>query len=130
MFIFPEPDKLNPPVLRLDNVDLGYNDEVELALSDVEIKTKDIEGWVVANEGLLTVALDVQITEDLKKEAVARELVNRIQNIRKDSNFEVTDNIVVDIENDELLAKAVEQFKEYIEKYIRIDINRSEKSKA
>lgn len=88
--------------------------EVELALSDVEIKTKDIEGWVVANEGLLTVALDVQITEDLKKEAVARELVNRIQNIRKDSNFEVTDNIVVDIENDELLAKAVEQFKEYI----------------
>ena len=88
--------------------------EIEIALSDVEIKTKDIEGWVVANEGLLTVALDVQITEDLQKEAVARELVNRIQNIRKDSDFEVTDNIIVELEEEDLLRKAVEQFKDYI----------------
>ena len=88
--------------------------EIEIALSDVEIKTKDIEGWVVANEGLLTVALDVQITEDLQKEAVARELVNRIQNIRKDSDFEVTDNIIVELEEEDLLKKAVDQFKDYI----------------
>ena len=88
--------------------------EIEIALSDVEIKTKDIEGWVVANEGLLTVALDVQITEDLQKEAVARELVNRIQNIRKDSDFEVTDNIIVELEEEDLLRKAVDQFKDYI----------------
>ena len=88
--------------------------EIELALTDVEITTKDIEGWVVANEGNLTVALDVTITEDLKKEAVARELVNRIQNIRKDSNFDVTDNIIVELQEEDLLKASCEQYKDYI----------------
>ena len=88
--------------------------EVELALTDVEITTKDIEGWVVASEGNLTVALDVTITEDLKKEAIARELVNRIQNIRKDSNFDVTDNIIVELQEEALLKASCEQYKDYI----------------
>lgn len=88
--------------------------EIELALTDVEITTKDIEGWVVANEGNLTVALDVTITEDLKKEAIARELVNRIQNIRKDSNFDVTDNIIVELQEEDLLKASCEQYKNYI----------------
>ena len=88
--------------------------EIELALTDVEITTKDIEGWVVANEGNLTVALDVTITEDLKKEAVARELVNRIQNIRKDSNFDVTDNIIVELQEEDLLKASCKQYKDYI----------------
>ncbi len=88
--------------------------EIELALTDVEITTKDIEGWVVASEGSLTVALDVTITEDLRKEAIARELVNRIQNIRKDSDFDVTDNIIVELQEDELLKASCEQYKDYI----------------
>ena len=64
-----------------------------LELADVEISSKDIEGWLVANDGNLTVALDVTITEALRKEGVARELVNRIQNARKDNRLEVTDKI-------------------------------------
>ncbi|MDO5760501.1 MAG: isoleucine--tRNA ligase [Bacteroidota bacterium] len=88
--------------------------EIEIAVNDVEITTKDIEGWVVATEGMLTVALDVTITQDLRKEAIARELVNRIQNIRKDNNFEVTDNITVELQADELLNSSCEQYKDYI----------------
>ena len=87
---------------------------VVLDLNDVEIATKDIEGWVVANEGTLTVALDVTITDALRKEAVSRELVNRIQNIRKEQDFEITDNINVVIENDDLLRDAVEMYRDYI----------------
>lgn len=90
------------------------NNEIELALSDVEITTKDIEGWVVASEGSLTVALDTTITRDLRLEAIARELVNRIQNIRKDSNFEVTDNISVELQEEEELRASCEQYKDYI----------------
>lgn len=90
------------------------NKEIELALSDVEITTKDIEGWVVATEGSLTVALDTTITRDLRLEAIARELVNRIQNIRKDSNFEVTDNISVELQEEEELRASCEQYKDYI----------------
>lgn len=88
--------------------------EIELALSDVEITTKDIEGWVVASEGSLTVALDTTITRDLRLEAIARELVNRIQNIRKDSDFEVTDNISVELQEEEELKASCEQYKDYI----------------
>src|SRR5574344_204296 len=89
-------------------------EDIIILNSDVEITTKDIEGWLVANEGNLTVALDITITDDLKKEAIAREVVNRIQNIRKDSNFEVTDNIIVEIEKEEMLEKAINQFHDYI----------------
>ncbi|BAO75818.1 isoleucine--tRNA ligase [Winogradskyella sp. PG-2] len=87
---------------------------ITLGLDDVEITSQDIEGWLVANEGALTVALDVTINEDLRKEGVARELVNRIQNLRKDSGFEVTDKIDVQIQNDEQVAAAIASNEDYI----------------
>jgi isoleucyl-tRNA synthetase len=68
---------------------------INLDFSDVEISSKDIEGWLVANEGAITVALDVTISEELRKEGVARELINRIQNARKDKGLEVTDRIKI-----------------------------------
>ncbi|MBR3829470.1 MAG: isoleucine--tRNA ligase [Bacteroidales bacterium] len=85
---------------------------VELLLSDVEIATQDIPGWVVANEGSLTVALDITLTQDLVDEGIARELVNRIQNIRKEG-FDVTDRIAVTLESGQWDA-AVERHREYI----------------
>ena len=88
--------------------------EIEIALTDVEIITQDIPGWVVANEDALTVALDTTITDDFRMEGISRELVNRIQNIRKESNFDVTDNIIVEIEQHNLLCPAVERFMDYI----------------
>jgi isoleucyl-tRNA synthetase len=69
--------------------------EITLTLEDVEITTKDIEGWVVAHESGTTVALDIHISEDLRSEGIARELINRIQNLRKSSGLEVTDRIVI-----------------------------------
>ena len=85
-----------------------------LDVLDVEISSKDIEGWLVANEGLLTVALDVTISEELHKEGVARELVNRIQNARKDTGLEVTDKIKLTVLNFENLQKSIADNKEYI----------------
>ena len=85
-----------------------------LELEDVEISSQDIEGWLVANEGMITVALDVTITEDLRKEGIARELVNRIQNLRKDSGFEVTDRIDVQLQKEDSIVKAVTSNMEYI----------------
>ena len=87
---------------------------INLEISDVEISSQDIEGWLVANQGAVTVALDVTITEALKAEGIARELVNRIQNLRKDSGFEVTDMIDVFILNNEFMDKAVQNNLEYI----------------
>ena len=87
---------------------------VELLLSDVEVITHDIPGWVVANEGALTVALDVTITQELKNEGIARELVNRIQNIRKDSDFAVTDKILVDLLSNPEWDTAVKLYMDYI----------------
>ncbi|AUS04744.1 isoleucine--tRNA ligase [Pseudotamlana carrageenivorans] len=87
---------------------------ITLERSDVEITSQDIEGWLVANEGALTVALDVTISDDLRKEGIARELINRIQNLRKDSGFEVTDNIAVKLLKDEQIVKAVEANVAYI----------------
>ena len=84
----------------------------EVLLSDVEIATQDIPGWVVANDGSLTVALDIQLTPELVDEGVARELVNRIQNIRKEG-FEVTDRIVVELQSGEW-DSAVERHRDYI----------------
>ena len=81
---------------------------------DVEITSQDIEGWLVANSGNITVALDITISDDLKKEGIARELVNRIQNIRKDSGFEVTDKIDVTLQKDGTVEEAVQQNIEYI----------------
>jgi isoleucyl-tRNA synthetase len=97
------------------NIILDINGKnIILELSDVEISSKDIEGWLVANEGLLTVALDVTITEDLRKEGIARELVNRIQNARKDSGLEVTDTIKLTVLNFENLQKSITENKAYI----------------
>jgi len=87
---------------------------ITLGLEDVEITSQDIEGWLVANEGSLTVALDVTISEDLQKEGIARELVNRIQNLRKDSGFEVTDRIDVILQKDEKIVDAVQTNLAYI----------------
>jgi isoleucyl-tRNA synthetase len=85
-----------------------------LTREDVDIMSEDIPGWLVASAGKLTVALDILVTEALKNEGIARELVNRIQKLRKDSNFEVTDKIVVLLEDDEYVKLAVSQYKAYI----------------
>lgn len=86
----------------------------EIELSDVEIMAEDIPGWQVTNMGNLTVALDVTITDELKQEGLSRELINRIQNLRKELNFEVTDRINVRLQNHNLVANAVRINKSYI----------------
>ena len=86
--------------------------DCEVLLSDVEIATQDIPGWVVANEGQLTVALDIQLSPELIDEGIARELVNRIQNIRKEG-FEVTDRVIIQLQSGEW-DNAVERHREYI----------------
>ena len=97
------------------NIDVVVNGKnITLELDDVEITSQDIEGWLVANEGSLTVALDVTISNDLRKEGIARELVNRIQNLRKDSGFEVTDKIDVILQKDKHIVNAVQTNIEYI----------------
>lgn len=97
------------------NISIKVNEKnITLDITDVEISSKDIEGWLVANEGSLTVALDVTITEELRKEGVARELVNRIQNARKDAGLEVTDTIKLTVLNFENLQHAINENKEYI----------------
>jgi isoleucyl-tRNA synthetase len=87
---------------------------ITLTLDDVIISSQDIEGWLVAHANGITVALDITITPELRNEGIARELVNRIQNIRKDSGFEVTDRIHVSIQNHPKLLEAVNQNIEYI----------------
>ncbi len=88
--------------------------DVILLAEDVEISTNDMPGWLVANNGNLTIALDVTITPELKQEGVARELINRIQNIRKDSGFEITDKIKVQVKRDDYVNDAVVNFRDYI----------------
>lgn len=88
--------------------------EYLIQLSDVEIIAEDIPGWQVTNLGNLTVALDVTVTDELKQEGLSRELINRIQNLRKELNFEVTDRITVTLQKDNLITSAAEQNKVYI----------------
>jgi isoleucyl-tRNA synthetase len=88
--------------------------EAVIEVSDVEIISEDIPGWLVANEGNLTVALDVTVTEELRREGIARELVNRIQNIRKSSGFEITDKIQITLSKNANTDEAVQQYNEYI----------------
>ncbi|RZK43564.1 MAG: isoleucine--tRNA ligase [Pedobacter sp.] len=90
------------------------NTAYTIQLSDVEIIAEDIPGWQVTNLGSLTVALDVSITEELKREGLSRELINRIQNLRKELSFEVTDRISVSLQNHNVIADAVLQNKNYI----------------
>ncbi len=87
---------------------------VNLTLSEVEIASQDIEGWLVANHGGLTVALDVTITDNLRKEGNARELVNRVQNLRKETGLDVTDKIKLIIQKNDILEKSVEANENYI----------------
>ncbi|WP_299225345.1 isoleucine--tRNA ligase [uncultured Psychroserpens sp.] len=97
------------------NLDVEINGKsITLERSDVEITSQDIEGWLVASSAGLTVALDVTLTDDLKKEGIARELVNRIQNLRKDSGFELTDRIAVQFQRDEQIINAINKNLEYI----------------
>ena len=97
------------------NISINVNEKnITLSLEDVEISSKDIQGWLVANEGALTVALDVTITDDLRKEGIARELVNRIQNARKDTGLEVTDKIKLTVLNYANLKDSINDNKDYI----------------
>ena len=88
---------------------------------DVEIISEDIPGWLVANEGNLTVALEVELTEELKNEGMARELINRIQNIRKESGLEITDRIHVELAPNAEVEKAVASFGDYIKTQVLAD---------
>ena len=98
-----------------DETTLDVNgQQVVVTAADFEITSEDMPGWLVSSEGKLTVALDITITEELRREGIARELVNRIQNIRKESGLEVTDKISVEIEHNDLTAAAVESFADYI----------------
>ena len=95
--------------------------EIEITLADVEIITQDIPGWLISSMGQLTVALDITITDKLRNEGIARELVNRIQNIRKEKQFEVTDKIIVTIEKNNDLESVVKQNYSYIRAEILSD---------
>jgi isoleucyl-tRNA synthetase len=100
---------------REGEISIDLNGEmIKLAMEEVEITSQDIEGWLVASSGNITVALDVSISDELKKEGIARELVNRIQNMRKDSGFEVTDTIEVTLQKDGIVEDAVNQNITYI----------------
>jgi isoleucyl-tRNA synthetase len=95
--------------------DLQINGEkITLLLSEVEIIAEDIPGWSVATKGTLTVALDITINDELRKEGEAREFVNRIQGVRKDSGFELTDRINIVVSDNGELTNSINQFKNYI----------------
>ncbi len=89
-------------------------ERIAVTPADFEITSEDMPGWLVATEGKLTVALDITLTDDLRAEGVARELVNRIQNIRKDAGFEVTDRIRAEIVQSDLVADALTRYADYI----------------
>ena len=93
---------------------LGY-------LADVEIISEDIPGWLVSNDGQLTVALEVELTDELVKEGMARELINRIQNIRKESGLEITDRIDVVVSPNENTDKAINEYIDYIKTQVLAD---------
>ncbi len=93
-------------------------EEAVLEAADVEIFSEDIPGWLVANEGKLTVALEVTVTEPLRREGIARELVNRIQNLRKSSGFEITDKIAITLSKDPRTDEAVMEYGEYIKNQV------------
>ena len=103
-----ELEKNGSYTLQLDGTD------VLVEATDVEIFSEDIPGWLVANEGKLTVALDVTVTEELRREGIARELVNRIHNIRKSSGLEITDKIKITLSKNQQTDDAVNEYKDYI----------------
>ncbi len=89
--------------------------------ADVEILSDDIPGWLVGNEGRVTVALDITITDTLRKEGIAREMVNRIQNLRKAKDFEITDRIEIKVSSNELFDEAITEFRQYISTQVLAD---------
>ncbi|HPL94301.1 MAG TPA: isoleucine--tRNA ligase [Paludibacteraceae bacterium] len=101
---------------KIGNYTLSVENNVNITIStqDVEIISEDIPGWLVANEGKITIALDITLTDELKEEGIARELVNRIQNIRKANGFDITDRISIVIEKNPLFNQAIENYKQYI----------------
>jgi isoleucyl-tRNA synthetase len=102
-------------VEKQGNISLKINENiVNLSLDEVEITSQDIEGWLVANQGGLTVALDVTITDDLRKEGNARELINRVQNLRKETGLDVTDKIRLTIQKNDILEQSIAVNEQYI----------------
>ena len=102
------------------NIDISGK-SIILSQEDVEITSQDIPGWLVATAGPVTVALDITLTESLRKEGIARELVNRIQNLRKDSGFEVTDRISITLGPDGILEESVRENEDYIKAEVLAD---------
>lgn len=102
------------------NLDIEGN-AVKVEAADVDIISEDIPGWLVSNEGNLTVALEVELTDELRNEGMARELINRIQNLRKDGGLEITDRIKVTVSDAEPVKKAVESFGDYIQTQVLAD---------
>ena len=94
---------------------------VKVELADVEIISEDIPGWLVSNEGNLTVALEIELTDELKREGIARELVNRIQNMRKDNAYEITDRINIVVSSDANTDAAISQYADYIKSQVLAD---------
>ena len=100
----------------------------DLSLEDIEVFYEDIEGWQVGSENGYTIALDINISDKLKNEGISREVVNKIQNLRKDSNFNVSDKIIINIVNSNLTDKALKDNLEYIKnETLAIEINFVEK---
>jgi isoleucyl-tRNA synthetase len=100
---------------------MAEGQEVTIEKEDVEIISEDIPGWLVSNEGNLTVALEVELTDELRQEGMARELINRIQNLRKDSGFEITDHISVVVSPFEQTDAAIAVFADYISSQVLAD---------
>lgn len=97
------------------SIELKLQDQkIELGTEDAEVISEDIPGWLVANEDRITIALDITITDELRYEGIAREFVNRIQNLRKESGFEVTDKINIDIKKHEAINEAIDRHRDYI----------------
>ena len=91
---------------------------VEVEATDVEIISEDIPGWLVSNDGNLTVALEIELNDELRNEGMARELISRIQNLRKETGLEITDRIHVTISDNEKVEKAVSGFGDYIKSQV------------
>ena len=101
--------------------------DVTVEVADVEIISEDIPGWLVSNEGNLTVALEIELTDELRNEGMARELISRIQNIRKESGLEITDRIHVTVSPTERIEKAIAGYADYIKSQVlALDINVAE----
>jgi isoleucyl-tRNA synthetase len=96
-------------------------EEAVVETSDVEIISEDIPGWLVSNEGNLTVALEIELTDELLNEGMARELINRIQNIRKESGLEITDRVAVTVASNEQTDKAIAEYADYIKTQVQAD---------